>query len=71
MLKMFLDLSPLGTALEAAALMVAYRLPKPNPKNLEIVHIRIWVKQVKWTVSQKTICNRGTHSVNISKNDHG
>ncbi len=46
-LEMFLDLPTLGTAVESAALMAAYRLPRPNPKNLGIGHNRIWVKTDK------------------------
>ncbi len=46
-LEMFLDLLTLGMAVELAALMVAYRLPEPNPKNLEIVYNRIWAKADK------------------------
>ncbi len=34
-------------AVESAALMVAYRLPRPNLKNLGIGHSRIWVKADK------------------------
>ncbi len=33
---MFLDLLTLETAVEPVALMAAYRLPRPNPKNLGI-----------------------------------
>ncbi len=43
-LEMFSNLPPLGTEEEAAAFMAAYRLPRPNSKNLEIGHTRIWVK---------------------------
>ncbi len=46
-LEMFLDLPTLGTAVESAALMAAYRLPRPNPKNLGIEHNRIGVKADK------------------------
>ncbi len=52
-LEMFLDLPTLGTAVESAALMAAYRLRRPNPKNLGIGHNRIWAKAVKWTTSVK------------------
>ncbi len=46
-LEMFLDLPTLGTMVESAALMAAYCLPRPNPKNLGIGHKRIWVKADK------------------------
>ncbi len=46
-LEMFLDLPTLGTAVESAALMAAYRLPRPNPKNLGIGYNWIWVKADK------------------------
>ncbi len=46
-LEMFLDLPTLGTAVESAALMAAYRLPRPNPKNLGVGHNWIWVKADK------------------------
>ncbi len=36
-----------GTAVESAALMAAYRLLRPNPKNLGMEHNRIWVKADK------------------------
>ncbi len=50
-LEMFLDLPILGKAVEFAALIAAYRLPRPNLKNLGILHNQIWVKQIKWTIS--------------------
>ncbi len=37
----------LRSVVESAALMAAYRLPRPNPKNLGIGHNRIWVKADK------------------------
>ncbi len=46
-LEMFLDLSTLETAVDSAALMAAYRLPRPNPKKLGIRHNRIWGKADK------------------------
>ncbi len=46
-LEMFLDLPTLGTAVESAALMVAYRLLRLNLKNLGIGHNRIWAKADK------------------------
>ncbi len=42
--EMILHLPSLGMAVEAAALMAAYRLPRPNPKNLEIGDNRTWAK---------------------------
>ncbi len=44
---MFLDLPTLGTTVESAALMAAYRLLRPNLKNLGIGHNRIWTKADK------------------------
>ncbi len=46
-LEMFLDLPTLGTVVESAALMAAYRLLRPNLKNLGIGHNRIRVKADK------------------------
>ncbi len=46
-LEMFLDLPTLATVVESAALMAAYRLPRPNPRNLGIGHNWIWVKADK------------------------
>ncbi len=46
-LEMFLDLPTLGMAVESAAFMAAYRLPRPNPKNVRIGHNRIWAKANK------------------------
>ncbi len=43
-LAMFLDLPILGTAVESAALMAAYHLPRPDPRNLGIGQNRIWAK---------------------------
>ncbi len=43
----FLDLPTLRTAVEYAALMAAYRLPRPDPRNLGIEHNRIWAKTDK------------------------
>ncbi len=43
-LEMFLDLPTLGTVVESTSLMAAYRLLRPDPKNLGIGHNRIWVK---------------------------
>ncbi len=37
-LEMLLDLPTLGTVVESAALMAAYRLPRLDPKNLGIGH---------------------------------
>ncbi len=42
-----MDLPTLEMAVESAALMAAYRLPRPNPKNLGVGHNRIWVKADK------------------------
>ncbi len=47
MLEKFLDLPSLGTTVESAALMAAYRLQRPNPKNLEIGHNQIWTEANK------------------------
>ncbi len=44
---MFLDLPTLGTAMEFAALMVAYHLPRPHLKNLGMGHNWIWGKADK------------------------
>ncbi len=41
-LEMFLDLPTLGGAVESAALMTEYRLPRPNSKNLGIGHNQSW-----------------------------
>ncbi len=46
-LEMLLDPPPLGMAVEFAALMAAYRLPRPDPRNLRIGHNRIWAKADK------------------------
>ncbi len=46
-LEMFLDLPTLETAVESAALMAAYCLPRPNPENLGIGRNRSWVKADK------------------------
>ncbi len=46
-LKMLLDLLTFGMAVESAALMAAYRLPRPDPRNLGIGHNRIWAKADK------------------------
>ncbi len=46
-LEMFMDLPTLGTVVESAALMAAYRLLRPNPKNLGIGHNWIWAKADK------------------------
>ncbi len=46
-LEMFLDLPTLRTTMDSAALMVANRLPRSNPKNLGIGHNWIWVKADK------------------------
>ncbi len=43
-LETFLDLSSLGMVAKSAALIAAYHLPRPNPKNLEIGHNWIWEK---------------------------
>ncbi len=40
-LEMFLDLPTLGMTVESAVLMAAYRLPRPNLKNLGIEHNQI------------------------------
>ncbi len=50
-LEMLSDLPTLRTAVESAALMVAYRLSRPDPRNLGIGHNQIWQKQIKWTIS--------------------
>ncbi len=46
-LEMFLDLPTLRTAVESAALMAAYHLPRPDPKNLGIRYNRIYAKDDK------------------------
>ncbi len=46
-LEMFLDLPTPGTEVESAALMAAYHLPRPNPKNLGTGRNQIWVKTDK------------------------
>ncbi len=46
-LKMLLDLPTMGTVVESAALMAAYRLPRPDPKNLGTGHNRTWAKADK------------------------
>ncbi len=43
-LEMFLNLPSLGAVVESAALMAAYRLRRPKPKNMEIRHNRTWAK---------------------------
>ncbi len=43
-LEIFLDLPTLGMAVESASLMVAYHLPRPDPRNLGIGHNQIWAK---------------------------
>ncbi len=43
-LEMLLDLPTLGTAVESAVLMAAYRLPRPDMRNLGIVHNQIRAK---------------------------
>ncbi len=43
-LEMLLDLPTLGTAMESATLMAAYRLQSPNPRNLLIGRNWIWTK---------------------------
>ncbi len=40
-------MSTLGMAVESAALMATYSLPRPNLKNLEMGHNRIWAKADK------------------------
>ncbi len=44
---MLLDLPTLGTAMESAALMTAYRLLRPDPRNIGVGHNRIWAKADK------------------------
>ncbi len=46
-LEMLLDLPTLGTAVESAAQMAAYCLPRPDPRNLGIGHDQIWAKADK------------------------
>ncbi len=46
-LKMSSDLPTLRAVVASAALMAAYRLPRPDLKNLGIGHNRIWVKADK------------------------
>ncbi len=46
-LKMLLDLPIFGTAVESAALMAAYHLPRPDPRHLGIGHNRSWAKTSK------------------------
>ncbi len=46
-LEMFSDLPTLGIAVEFAAPIAAYLLPRPNPKNLGIGHNQIWTKADK------------------------
>ncbi len=50
-----MDLPTLGTAVESAELMAAYRLPRPISKNLGIGHNRIWVKADKMDNKFSTI----------------
>ncbi len=56
----------LGTVMESAALMAAYRLPRPNPKNLGIGHNRIWAAahklDNKFSMIKDHIILRGTFS---------
>ncbi len=40
-LEMLLDLPTLGMAAESAVLMTAYRLPRPDPRNLGTGHNQI------------------------------
>ncbi len=46
-LEMLLDLITFGTAVEFAALMAAYHLPRRDSRNLRIGHSRIWTKADK------------------------
>ncbi len=46
-LEMFWNLPTLRMAVAAAALMAAYRLLRPNSKNIGIRHNQIWVKSDK------------------------
>ncbi len=46
-LEMFLDLPTLGMAMESAALMASYRLPRLDPRNVGIEHNRIWTNANK------------------------
>ncbi len=46
-LEMLLDLPTLGMVVESAALIAAYLIPRPAPRNLGIGHNRIWAKANK------------------------
>ncbi len=46
-LEMLFDLSTLRTAVESTALMAAYRLPRPDLRNLGIGDNRNWAKTDK------------------------
>ncbi len=63
-LEMFLDLPTLGPAVESVTLMAAYRLPRPNPKNLGMGHNRIWAKademDNKFSMIEDHVTLRGT-----------
>ncbi len=43
-LEMLLDLPMFGIVMESAALLAAYHLSRPDPRNLGIRHNRIWAK---------------------------
>ncbi len=46
-LELLVDLLTLGRAVESAALVAAYCLPRPDLRNLEIEHNRFWAKADK------------------------
>ncbi len=66
-LEMLLDLPTLGTVVESAALMAAYRLPRPDPRNIKIGHNRIWAKADKVDSEFSMIKNHVTLRRTFSK----
>ncbi len=46
-LEMLLDLPTLGMAVGSAVLMAAYRLPRPDPRNLAMGYNQIWAEADK------------------------
>ncbi len=65
---MLLDVPTLETTLESAELMAAYRLPRPDPRNLRIGRNWIWAKADKVDSKFSTIkdlvtlrCTFGTY----------
>ncbi len=55
-LEMLLDLPTLEMVVESTALMAAYHLKRPDPRNLEMRHNRIWVmiQRAVWHYSLAT-----------------